>query len=515
MKSLLHDKHGEVITESGKSQKRSWSCTPVCPQVSKSALSKLKDNCCSEITRVGVSCQTLDPGSISKDEALSPYWNKQCRAQQSNWFLPHQTESPGVGSRSSKPLLNFMVEKSSFWKKTFRPKDLISKPYSVFSLASVTLSQANGQVEENACKKIRVYPSEPWKVDRQIDACRRAYNKCVKVFREWAKGAKPVDFTKLRREVREFVKNEYLLDISTTMLDEACQEAKRANQAVIRNRVKGKKSELRFRKKPTTKQGVIYQRLPQTGLPKKLGKLHITEEIPEEALNKQARLVREYGRYYLIVKKVIPIAAAKSQGNVVSIDPGVRTFATTYSPNEVSKLGEGFQDRLKPLGLQLDRLYSRRKRLWNNWTKCAVQFREDCLRSLENQMNVLRQKRSDLIDDLHKRVCHWLVKTYDIILLPTFEVKKMTSKEKRKIGSRTVRAMLDLCHYKFKQRLTWMCRKYGKTLIEVNEAYTSRTCSWSGELQDIGCAKFISDGSIQVDRDINGARGILLRALTR
>ena len=51
-------------------------------------------------------------------------------------------------------------------------------------------------------------------------------------------------------------------------------------------------------------------------------------------------------------------------------------------------------------------------------------------------------------------------------------------------------------------------------MILVNEAYTSKTCSWSGEIiQNLGGRKVIigSDG-VWLERDTNGARGILLRA---
>ena len=62
--------------------------------------------------------------------------------------------------------------------------------------------------------------------------------------------------------------------------------------------------------------------------------------------------------------------------------------------------------------------------------------------------------------------------------------------------------------------LQWMCRKYGKRLVLVNEAYTSKTRSWDGYIHEkLGGAKTIGDGEIIVDRDMNGARGIMLRAL--
>ena len=49
----------------------------------------------------------------------------------------------------------------------------------------------------------------------------------------------------------------------------------------------------------------------------------------------------------------------------------------------------------------------------------------------------------------------------------------------------------------------------------VNEAYTSKTCSWSGEvIGNLGGRKYIKgSGGVVMERDINGARGSFLRAL--
>ena len=47
-------------------------------------------------------------------------------------------------------------------------------------------------------------------------------------------------------------------------------------------------------------------------------------------------------------------------------------------------------------------------------------------------------------------------------------------------------------------------------MLLVNEAYTSKTCSWSGEIiQSLGGRRTVagSDG-VRMNRDINGARGI-------
>ena len=74
--------------------------------------------------------------------------------------------------------------------------------------------------------------------------------------------------------------------------------------------------------------------------------------------------------------------------------------------------------------------------------------------------------------------------------------------------------MLTWAHFKFKERLKTVAFQYGKQVIEVDEAYTSKTCSWSGEIVNVGSSAIIrgSDG-ITMSRDANGARGIYLRAL--
>lgn len=519
MVNLLLEKQEADISAFKMSPKQDSFSMPESPPVNRQVPSKLNKDCYSKNFPPDTLLRTLALDSISKDMALSPYWNRQCQELQSDLFLPHQIVLRDQASHSLNALLNYTEEASSFWRKTYLPKPLMCKHSLVFLPVFVIPKVENDHIEENACRKIRIYPEQPEKVDYQIDACRRAYNLCVAKYRAWKKGDCSVEFTELRRRVRELVQKESLKngrEVVSASLDEACQEAKRANQAVIRNRVRGKKSELQFRKKTATKQGFIYQKCATSGLPRILGDVYLTEDLPQESIKKQARLVREYGRYFLIVKKSIAIAAAKIQGNAVGIDPGVRTFATTYAPEQANKLGESFSWKiLRPLGIKLDKLYSKRAKLFQRWKTLPNQLREDLLRCCERRINKLRQRRQDLIGDLHRRICYWLVTNYDFIFLPTFEVKQMTCREKRKIGSRTVRAMMDLCHYKFKQMLAWMCRKYGKTLIAVNESYTTRTQSWDGKQQEVNQTNSISDDSMIVDRDINGARGIFLRAITR
>jgi putative transposase len=79
-----------------------------------------------------------------------------------------------------------------------------------------------------------------------------------------------------------------------------------------------------------------------------------------------------------------------------------------------------------------------------------------------------------------------------------------------------VRQMLTLSHYEFKTLLKWKAGENSKIVIDCNEAYRSKTVSWTGEIvQNLGGARPIksADTGLRMDRDLNGDRGIFLRAL--
>ena len=65
----------------------------------------------------------------------------------------------------------------------------------------------------------------------------------------------------------------------------------------------------------------------------------------------------------------------------------------------------------------------------------------------------MRQRITNLVDELHWQLARWLTSNYRIILLPTFETQDMTQRAGRRIRSKTARMMLTFRHYEFKRRL--------------------------------------------------------------
>jgi transposase len=94
----------------------------------------------------------------------------------------------------------------------------------------------------------------------------------------------------------------------------------------------------------------------------------------------------------------------------------------------------------------------------------------------------------------------------------------MVLKGKRQLHKKTVRSMLHWSHFRFRQYLTFKVKEYPHVNLKiVTEEYTSKTCGCCGDIhQTLGGNKVFHCKSCgwTIDRDINGARNILLKYLT-
>ncbi|MGC9197108.1 MAG: zinc ribbon domain-containing protein, partial [Syntrophobacteraceae bacterium] len=233
--------------------------------------------------------------------------------------------------------------------------------------------------------------------------------------------------------------------------------------------------------------------------------LRFLEALPEGFLD--SRLIWRFGKWWMAIpyKTRRTYHNAENQGRVVSLDPGIRSFMTFYSPDFSGKIGSGDFSRIQRLCSHLDGLISRRDLSKNKQQR----------RSMSRAAMRMRAKIKHLISELHFKTAKFLTDNFDVILLPTFESSNMVSKSRRKIGKKSIRSMLTFAHYRFKQILKWEAFQVGKTVLDCDEAYTSKTHPETGEIRNIGSAKRIRllNGS-WADRDIVGARNILLRALS-
>ena len=191
---------------------------------------------------------------------------------------------------------------------------------------------------------------------------------------------------------------------------------------------------------------------------------------------------------------------------VVALDPGVRTFQAWYSQDACGEIGKGAAARI----------YKRVR-----WIDKAMEKLSSCTRSrtrkrLQVAIDRMRLKLKNVQDDLHWKTAKWLCSSFSTIFIPEFQVSNMITKGKRRLRKKSVRNMLSLRHYSFRQRLITKAEEYGVKVEVCNEAYTSKTCGSCGVLHHkLGGAKVFKCPScgIVMDRDYNGARNILLRCV--
>ncbi len=201
----------ESIAGSGSLSIPTPSSAPACPAPGRShPLTPRSDSCATDIPTETLSV-TLDPDSISSDEALSPYWNGPCAEMQSMWWLPHRTASPSQSACSPEMPSNFREEASSFWKRTIIPSGPASAASLRISLPPETPVTASVLVK--ATRKIRACPKDPDLLHELVRQQRRACNLAVACFREADGGlvdpqGPDLKQTALRATIRDFVRSE-------------------------------------------------------------------------------------------------------------------------------------------------------------------------------------------------------------------------------------------------------------------------------------------------------------------
>jgi transposase len=211
------------------------------------------------------------------------------------------------------------------------------------------------------------------------------------------------------------------------------------------------------------------------------------------------------GAYYLCVvdefEKEDNIA---KQNSIISLDPGVRTFQTGYSPDgQIYKFGDNFQTN--DLTNRIDELNSLINGV-NHKTR----------RNMNKRLAILRRKLRDRISNLHNQTISFLTNNFKNILLPDFGTSSMLS------GGglfKTInRKMQNLSFYQFKQKLIHLGHRRGSNVYIVNESHTTMTCGKCGqqktkdEMKQVNTVYNCSCG-YSSDRDVHGARNILIKTI--
>ncbi len=229
------------------------------------------------------------------------------------------------------------------------------------------------------------------------------------------------------------------------------------------------------------------------------------EKLPEK-INSDSKIFYDRGAYYLVItkyqEKIELVEKENNLLNSISLDPGVRTFQTAYSPNgNVYKMGEFQIEQMKSIHKKIDLLKSVKELSKKRRTKY----------NLKKKILKLEFNLFNITNNLHNQCASMLARTYNNILLPTFGTSMMLQGD---LCSSVNRRMQGLSHYKFQQKMRQLCNKYNSNLYLIDESFTTKTCGCCGYTKDdVGSSKIYKCDKCPYtcDRDIHGARNIWLK----
>lgn len=470
----------------------------------------------------------------SNEKVLKPFWNELCRELASLLWLPTETDLRDLGLTSFDKSLSEMVENSWFSTKLYSRQNkslpttcslrqaqcgAISSTYFPQECTGSCFDYAqHKEIIKSKSIKLSPTPAQKRTFKHWHDVSRWVYNQALNFMIVYETceelGVKKPSWMDIKKMFTQTLP-EWTKDVPFQIKGIAVKEAVNAYWATLKAH-KGKKGKIYFKFR-SYKDPVQSCFIPKTAIsdkgiyPRVSGKyLKLLESLPELVLSAvevevlDSRLVWRAGKYFLTIPTKQHVSYGENQARVVAIDPGVRVFSTFYGTESCGFLGQGDFSRIQRLAHYLDDLISRMSKVTN----------KQKLRKMKLAVARMREKIKNLIDELHHKVALFLVTNFDCILLPTFETQQMVGKSHRKIQSKTVRSLLSFAHYRFKTFLKHKAFEFGKKVVDVCEAYTSKTHPETGEVKKVGSAKRIKLLNGQwINRDIVGARNILLRAL--
>jgi transposase len=489
--------------------------------------------------------------SIVKDKKIEPFWNNKIQNLSNKLFMPSNENIKQINND-----INTFNYNSWFNVTKFVPLNDNNEQHECFNYINKEYSES----ELIKTTKIKLYLDNDQKraYKQIVGTYRYYYNRCVDYFNNFDKGTNSTFYyiNSIKKENKitinipndknrysYMVAREYLNKVHPTwllanypihLIDQAiiecCNRMKTCIKQYITHKIKfvlkhKKKSELvqtinlegrmiRPNNKPNNKSVTLFRNWKV--FDKYLFRnIRLSEKIPGT-----------YGSgslsYHTVLKEYyINISYTDNTINIDSnrlgaVDQGVRTPYTIYSQDDVVLIGDGCTDVLFKKCKELDIIQSRLNRseyyVIKDGVKIIYKMTSNRKRNLRNALHRKIKDIKNLRSELHNKTIKFLTDTYKGIILPPFNIKEMTGKLNNKVS----RSMYTLSFYIFRQKLKAKALSKNITVFEYCEPYTSKTCGSCGLLNyTLGGSKHFNCSScdLKIDRDINGARNILLRNL--
>ena len=500
------DNEGTTLknTCNSKEEPQNGSCMLASQVENKKTTSKGKSKNCEDAIQIVNSLQTSEVVLTSNGKDFLPYWTESCQEMSQNWLSLTKTACAGSDLNCLSTLQQKTTAKSWFSTTLASPlKKKLSKTFFPSSTSFPSDFTDSGSIVTRS-RKIRIYPKPESRTRARqfLGLTRYWYNQAIAYLRQPDTKATLSELRALQNPENH---PEWAFTCPQRVREHAFSDAIRAVKAAKRKCIKGEGfQKVSFRRKKDPKQRFGFDKKSLNELfcfRRTQDRIHFLSSEEFTVGCEGTEIVREKGRWFLILpEKRQQVQPENQRLPICSLDPGVRTFLTLYSPWMVGHFGANDFGKISRLCKELDKLVG----------KIARSKKKKQRYRMRKASERLRWRIKDLIDDCHNKIAHFLVTRFEVILLPTFEVSQMVSK----LRSKTARAMLTWSHYRFKKKLKAKAEEYSAEVLDVCEAYTSKTCSYCGAIQKIGGKKRMRCVcGVDVDRDGNGARGIMLRAL--
>ena len=248
------------------------------------------------------------------------------------------------------------------------------------------------------------------------------------------------------------------------------------------------------------------------------------DELPNDCFDSDFAIHFNHGQFYLQVpRRVNPLElkkrAASEVDSVCAIDPGVRKFATVYSPEgQMEFLGINTN---KVIDKCIRRINRRKKRLTSLKGKKPKSRRDRKRWRVKMQKHIRRrlaseQKASEVVKNMHYNFAHHLCSSYKTVIYPDINLTSAVSTSKD-LSTAVKLRISQLRFGRFKERLSQTASVYGTDILTGSEAFTSKQCGKCGELNNkLGKSEtwHCPSCGCEADRDGHAARNIFLRFLT-
>ena len=381
---------------------------------------------------------------ISKGKDCLGYWSDLCEAISSQLLLPVETYYVDSDLNYSSLWHNKTLGASWFSKILYTVGKPNSQPIFSPSFTSFLAGCTDSEAKPRKSSKIRIYlnPEQRALLKQWFGVSRFVYNETIKYLQQPDTKANWMAIkTGILNGLPEWAKP-VPYQIKSIAIKDACSAVKAAKKGF---KVDGKIRRCKFQSRKDVKQSIYIPKsaIKNCGIYHSiLGDCRFKESLPDNFSD--GRLTLIYGEYYLTVSTEAQQLNSENQGRVVALDPGVRTFMTFFSETSFGWLGKDSNLHIQKLCFKLDKLISQLSK-----SKCKQK------KNLKKAASRLRCKIKNLVKELHHKTAKFLVENFDVILLPTFETSQMVSKSRRKLRNKSVRLMLTLSHYEFKQFLKW------------------------------------------------------------